>query len=82
MRFKAEELCREQGRTYDSMLLKDLSRKVIPVSLKDMEDLLASCSRRIARKVNQADYDAAELLFNEDSTALLERQVELPAAKR
>ena len=47
-----------------------------------MADLLASCRRPMARKVEQADYDAAELLFNEDSTALLDRQDELLAAKR
>ena len=81
MRFKAEELCREQDGAYVSMPLEDLSGKVIPDALKDMEDLLASCRRRIARKVDQADYDAAELLFNEDSAALLERQDELLAAK-
>ena len=81
MRFKAEELCKEQDSAYVSMLLEDLSGKVIPDALKDMEDLLASCRRRIARKVDQADYDAAELLFNEDSAALIERQDELPAAK-
>ena len=83
VRFKAEELCKEQDRAYVSMLrLEDLSGKVIPDALKDMEDLLASCRRRIARKVDQADYDAAEMLFNEDSAALLERQDELLAAKR
>ena len=49
------------------MLLKDLPGKVIPDAFQDMEDLLASCRRWIARKVDQADYDAAELLFNEDS---------------
>ena len=82
VRFKAEELCKQQDRAYVSMLLEDLSGKVIPDALKDMEDLLASCRRRIARKVDQADYDAAELLFNEDSAAHLERQDELLAAKR
>ena len=82
VRFKAEELCKEQDRAYVSMLLEDLSGKVIPDALKDMEDLLASCRRRIARKVDQADYDAAEFLFNEDSAALLEKQDELLAAKR
>ena len=66
MKFKAEELCREQDRAYDSMLLEDLSGKVIPDALKDMEDLLASCRRRTARKVDQANYDAAELLFNKN----------------
>ena len=81
VRFKAEELCKEQDITYVSMLLEDLSGKVIRDALKDMEDLLASCRRRIARKVDQADYDAAELLFNEDSAALLERQDELLAGK-
>ena len=55
--------------------------KVIPDALKDMEDLLASCHRQIARKVDQADYDASELLFNEDSAALIERQHELFPAK-
>ena len=64
------------------MLLEDLSGKVIPDALKDMEDLLTSCRRRIARKVDQADYNAAELLFNEDSMSLIERRDELLAAKR
>ena len=82
VRFKAEELCKEQDRAYVSMLLEDLSGKVIPDVLKDMEGLLASCRRRIARKVDQADYDAAELLFNEDSAALIERQDELLACNR
>ena len=81
VRFEAEELCREQDRAYVSMVLEDLSGKVIPDAFKDMEDLLASCRRWIARKVDQADYDAAELLINEDSAALTEKQDELLAVK-
>ena len=64
------------------MLWEDLSGKVIPDALKDMEDVLASCRRRIARKVDQAGHDAVELLFNEDSAALIERQDELLVANR
>ena len=82
VRLRAEELCKEQDRAYVGMLLEDLSGKVIPDALKDMEDLLASCRRRIARKVDAAVYSEAEFLFNEDSAALIERQDELLAAKR
>ena len=54
---------------------------VLKPPLKDMEYLLASTRRRIACKVDQVDYDTAELLFNEDSTAFIERQDEVLAAK-
>ena len=82
VRLKAEELCLEQDRAYVRMLLQDLPGKVIPDALHDMEDLLGNCRRRIACKVDKAVYSDAEFMFNEDSTALIERQDELLAAKR
>ena len=71
----------EQNRAYVRILLQDLSGKDIPDAIEDMEDLLANCRRRIASKVDKAVYSDAEFLFNGDSTALIERQEELLAAK-
>lgn len=82
VRLQAEEMCKEQDRKYVDMLLKDLTGKVIPDAFKDMEDILASCRKRIARKVEKAEYAEAELVFNEDSCHLIEKQDELLTVKR
>ena len=65
-----------------SLLLADLSGKLIPDSSKDMEDVLANCRKRISRKVDEKEYAAAEFLFNEESSAVLLKQDELLQARR
>ena len=71
MREKSGELCREQDCIYVSLLLEDLSGKLIQDSFKDMEDVSANGSKRISRKVDGKEYAAAEFLFNESSEVLL-----------
>ena len=70
MRIRAEQLNKEQDRQYVELCLSDLSRKVIPGAERDLEDTLDICKRRIARNVATSDAEAAEILFNEESTKL------------
>ncbi len=44
--------------------------EVLPGAERDLKDTLDICKRRIARNVATSDAEAAEILFNEESTKL------------
>ena len=73
----------EEDLIYVSLLLVDLSGKLIPDSFKDMEDVWQTVENAYLARSTKKEYAAVEFLFNkENSEVLLEQDIFLQARRQ